>query len=73
MSTSPNPKENICLILDETSITMLAGLTFTGDLEGDFSRFDSMNVRAIDCTWRRPAEMKSNDTFRGIGDLSIVV
>ena len=72
VSMLPNPKENICLVLDETSITMLAGLTFTGNLEGDFARFESMNVRAIDCTWRRTAEVNSNDTWRGIGDLSIV-
>lgn len=72
VSMSPNPKENICLVLDEASITMLAGLTFTSDLKSDFARFEGMNVRAIDCTWRRPAELKSNDTWRGIGDVSIV-
>jgi hypothetical protein len=72
VSMSPNSRENICLALDETGITMLAGLMFTEDLEGDFARFESMNVRATDCTWRRPAEVKSNDTWRGIGDLSIV-
>jgi hypothetical protein len=47
---SPTPKENICLVLDEASITMLAGLTFTGDLKSDSARFESMSVRAIDCT-----------------------
>lgn len=72
VTMSPNPKENICLVLDEAGIAMLAGLTFARDLEGDLFRFESMNVRAIDCTWWRPAKVKSNDTWRGIGDLSIV-
>ena len=72
LSMSPNPKENICLVLNEASITMLAGLTFTGEAQSDTTRFEGMRVRAIDCTWRRPAEMKANDTWRGTGDVSIV-
>lgn len=72
VSLSPNPKENICLVLDEASIAMLAGLTLTGDLESDSTLFEDMNVRVIDCTWRRPSELKANDTWRGIGDVSIV-
>lgn len=68
----PNPKQNICLVLDEASITMISRLTFTGDLKKDFARFERLNVRAIDCTWRRPAEVKANDTWRGIGDVSII-
>lgn len=71
VSMSPTPKENICLVLDEANITMLAGLTFTGDTKSDSTRFEGMNVRAIDCTWRRPAELEANDTWRGIGDVSI--
>jgi len=40
----------------------------------DITRFklDVAYDDSLDCTWRRPAEMKSNDTWRGIGDLSIV-
>jgi hypothetical protein len=72
LSMSYTPKENICLVLDEANITMLAGLTFTGDLKSDSTRFEGMNVRAIDCTWQRPAEVRSDDTWRGIGDVSIV-
>lgn len=72
VSMSPTPKENIRLVLDEASITMLAGLTFTGDNKSDSARFEGMNVRVIDCTWRRPAEVASNDTWRGVGDVSIV-
>jgi len=69
---SPNPKRNICLALDEASIATLAGLTFTGDPESNLTRFEGINVRAIDCTWRRPTESKANDTWRGIGDVSVV-
>jgi hypothetical protein len=69
---SPTPKENICLVLDEANITMLAGLTFTSDAKSDSASFEGMNVRAIDCTWRRPAEVEPNDTWRGIWDVSIV-
>jgi hypothetical protein len=72
VSMSPTPKENICLVLDEASITMLAGLTFTGDSKRDSVRFEGMNVRAIDCTWRWPVKVRSDDTWRGIGDVSIV-
>ena len=68
VSMSPTPKENICLVLDEASVTILAGLTFTGDPKIDAARFEGMNVRASDCTWQRPAE--SDDTWRGIGDVS---
>lgn len=72
VSMSPTPKENICLVLDEASITMLASLMFTGDAKSDSDRFESMNVRVVDCTWRRPAELASNDSWRGVGDVSIV-
>jgi len=72
VSMSPNPKENMCLVLDEAGIAMLAGLTFTGDPKNDCAVFEGMNVRAVDCTWRRPVEVKANDTWRGIGDVSIV-
>lgn len=51
---------------------MLARLTFTGDPKSDSALFEGMDVRAIDCMWRRPAEVRSNDTWRGIGDVSIV-
>jgi hypothetical protein len=70
VSMSPTPKENVCLVLDEASITVLAGLTFNNDPKSDAARFEGINVRAIDCTWQRPAE--SDDTWRGIGDVSIV-
>lgn len=69
---SPTPKEDICLVLDEASINMLAGLTFTSDMKNDFARFEGMNVRVIDCTWRRPSESTSNDAWRGVVDVSIV-
>lgn len=72
VSMSPSPRENICLVLDEGNITMLAALAFTGDSSSDLLRFEALNVRAIDCTWRRPAESKWNDTWRGVGDVSIV-
>ncbi|KAI7258930.1 hypothetical protein KC343_g4433 [Hortaea werneckii] len=72
VSMSPNPKENICLVLNEASIAMLAGLTFTGDAQSDATRFEGIKVRVVDCTWQRPAELKANETWRGIGDVSIV-
>ncbi|KAI7474504.1 hypothetical protein KC351_g10580 [Hortaea werneckii] len=72
VSMSPNPKENVCLVLDEASIAMLAGLTFTGEPKNDTTLFEGMKVRVVDCTWRRPAELKANDTWRGVGDVSIV-
>ncbi|KAI6884870.1 hypothetical protein KC360_g3980 [Hortaea werneckii] len=72
MSSNPTPKENICLVLDEASITMLAGLTFTGEAQSDTTQIEGIRVRVIDCTWRRPAEMKADDTWRGTGNVSIV-
>ena len=71
LSVMPNPSENICLILDEARIIMLADLTF-GEPKDDLRRFEGLTVRAIDGTWRRPAEVKANETYRGIGDVSIV-
>ena len=72
VSMSPNTKENIRLVLGEASVAMLAGLTFTVGPKSDSTLFDSMYVRAVDCTWRWPAESKANETWRGIGDVSIV-
>ena len=72
VSMSLTPKENICLVLDEANITIIAGLTFTGDPKSDTARFEGMNIRAIDCTWRWPAELELDDTWRGIEDVSIV-
>ena len=51
---------------------MLAGLTFNGNLKSDSARFEDMTLRAIDCTWRRPTELRSDDTWRGVGDVSVV-
>lgn len=65
-------KENICLVLDEANITILAGLALTGDPKSDTARVEGINIRAIDCTWRRPAELELDDTWRGIGDESVV-
>ncbi|KAI7537666.1 hypothetical protein KC331_g10804, partial [Hortaea werneckii] len=42
LSMSPNPKENICLVLDEASIAMLAELTFSSDAQSDATRFEGM-------------------------------
>lgn len=72
VSMSPTPKENICLVLDEAKITILAGLTFTSDPKSDTARFERMSIRAINCTWQRPAEVEMDDTWRGIGDVPIV-
>jgi hypothetical protein len=71
LSTVHNPSENICLVLDEASIIMLAGITF-GEPKNDLQRFEGMTVRAIDGTWRRPAEVKVNETYRGVRDVSII-
>lgn len=71
LSTVHNPSENMSLVLDEARIIMLADLTF-GDPKDDLDRFECMTVRAIDGTWRRPAEVKVNETYRGVGDVSIV-
>jgi len=71
LSTMHNPSENICLALDEAAIFKLADLTF-GEPKDDLERFGSLTVRAIDGTWRRPAEVKANETYRGVGDVSIV-
>jgi hypothetical protein len=71
LSTVHNPSENICLVLDEARIIMLADLTFD-DPKDDLDRFEGMTVRAIDGTWRRPAEVKVNETYRGVGDVSII-
>jgi hypothetical protein len=71
LSTVYNPSENICLVLDEARIAMLADLTFD-ELKDDLKRFESMTVRAIDGTWRRPAEVRTNETYRGVGDISII-
>jgi hypothetical protein len=71
LSTVHNPSENICLAFDEASITMLADITF-GEPNDDLERFEGMAVRAIDGTWRRPAEVKVNETYRGVGDVSII-
>jgi len=71
LSTVHNPSENICLALDEASITMLADITF-GEPKDDLQRFEGLTVRAIDGTWRRPAEAKVNETYRGVGDVSII-
>jgi hypothetical protein len=62
ISMSLEPRENICLVLDEASITTLAELTFTSDLKSDSTLFERINVRPINCTWRRPIESKANDT-----------
>ena len=72
VSMSLIPKENICLVLDKANITILTGLTFTSDPKSDTARFEGMNIRAIDCTWRGPAELELDDTWRGIGYESIV-
>ena len=69
---SPTPKENICLVLDEANITILAGLAFSSDPKSDTALVEGINIHAIDCTWRRPAELELDDTWRGIGDKSIV-
>ena len=50
---------------------MLADLTF-GDPEDDLERFEEMTVRAVGGTWRRPAEVKVNENYRGVGDVSII-
>lgn len=71
LSTVHNPSENICLVLDEANITMLADLTF-GEPEDDRKRFEAMTVRAIDGTWRRPSEARIDETYRGVGDVSII-
>jgi hypothetical protein len=71
LSTVYNPSENICLVLDEARITMLADLAFD-EPKDDLERFEGLTVRAIDGTWRRPAEVRANETYRGVGDVSIV-
>jgi hypothetical protein len=71
LSTVHNPSENICLVLDEARIIMLAELAFD-EPKDDLERFEGLTVRAIDGTWRRPAEVKANETYRGVGDVSIV-
>lgn len=72
VSMSPTPKENICLVSDEANITILAGLAFTRNPKSDTARVEGISKRAIGCTWRRPAELELDDTWRGIGDESIV-
>lgn len=71
LSTVPNPSENICLAFDEARITMLADIAF-GEQKVDLERFEGMTVRAVDGTWRRPAEVKVNETYRGVGDVFII-
>ncbi|GAB7335467.1 hypothetical protein MBLNU13_g07827t1 [Cladosporium sp. NU13] len=66
VSMSPIPKENNCLVLDEASIPMLYGLTLTGDMERDSDRFEGLNVRVIDCTWRQPVYLALDDIWRGV-------
>jgi hypothetical protein len=70
VSTTSNPSENICLALDEASITKLADLTFPAPGE-DMESVEDVTVRAIDCTWRRPAEVRINESYRGAGDVSV--
>ena len=70
LSTLPIPNENICLVLDEAKITMLASIVF-GEPEYDLERLEGMTVRAIDGTWKRPMEEQFKETYRGVGDLSI--
>jgi hypothetical protein len=71
LSTVSNPSENICLALNEASIVMLADLAFD-EPNDNSNRFRGMTVRAIDCTWRRPAEVRVDETYRGVGDVSII-
>lgn len=70
LSTLPISGENICLALDEARITELANLTMSEPRDG-LRHFQGVTVRAIEGTWWRPAEVESDQTYRGVGDVSI--
>lgn len=66
-----NPSQMFCLVLDEEKISMLAGLTFD-DFEKDRKTLENLTVRVIDGNWKRPSKLRLDETYRGIGDVSVV-
>lgn len=66
----PPPARNLaCLILDEESIAMLAGLEFPESFENDSKKFEKKTLKVIDVQWNRPE--RSATSYRGKGNIQI--
>ncbi|KAF2723825.1 hypothetical protein K431DRAFT_282519 [Polychaeton citri CBS 116435] len=65
----PQARFNVCLVLDEAKVKMLAGLQFLDEHIQEFIAFRRETVKAIDANWDR--SRAAGSSYHGVGNVSI--